>query len=105
MKSIAGLTKRDVMVVLGCVFFLMMSLGAVGSRGRRRAIRLVCASNLNLWYRAIKAQSNDNDGQLLETMGYGLPGSINNRYPCEMYLDSSYDPDNLEMVNAASFIP
>ena len=57
----AGLTKRDVMVVLGCVFFLMMSLGAVGSRGRHRAKDILCRSNLHKLYLCAFMFTEDND--------------------------------------------
>jgi prepilin-type processing-associated H-X9-DG protein len=49
MKSKATFTKRDVLVVSGCLVFLLGGLGAVGGGGRRRAKEAVCASNLRRW--------------------------------------------------------
>lgn len=102
MKHNQTFTRVDLVVTLLCTAFLVVTLGAVGNRGRRRAIRLVCASNLNLWYRAIKAQSNDNDGQLLETVSY----SENDRYPCEAYFEAD-DPGwpHAGMFNTEAFTP
>ena len=37
MKSRTAFSKKEVVVVLGCVVFLLANLGAIGSRGRQRA--------------------------------------------------------------------
>jgi len=63
MKSKGGLTKKDVIVVLGCVAFALANLGAIGSSsGRRRAKEFVCLSNLLRWGRIFQAFTNDNNG-------------------------------------------
>ena len=46
MKSTLTLTKKDIVAVLACAFFLLMNLGAIGARGRERAKQIVCLSNL-----------------------------------------------------------
>lgn len=46
MKSKTVFTKKDIIVVLGCVWFALMTLGAVGGSGRENARQLVCAANL-----------------------------------------------------------
>ena len=62
MKSKAGFTKRDVAVVLGCVVFVLMNIGAVGHSGRARAKEAVCLSNLLKMGAAASMFTNDNGG-------------------------------------------
>ena len=62
MKSKAGFTKRDVAVVLGCVVFVLMNIGAVGHSSRGRAKEGVCLSNLLKMGKAGLMFTNDNDG-------------------------------------------
>jgi hypothetical protein len=64
-KARFGLTKKDVVVILGCVVFLLMNLGAIGNRGRGRAQQLVCGSQLGKWGKAIFMHSEDNDGEIM----------------------------------------
>jgi hypothetical protein len=64
-KSILTLTKKDIVVVLVCAFFLLMNLGAIGARGREHAKRTLCASQLGKWARAIIMHAEDNDGRLM----------------------------------------
>jgi hypothetical protein len=54
--------RKDVVVVLGCVVFLLATLGAVGSSGRRRAKEAVCLSNLRQWGTVFRAFLQDNNG-------------------------------------------
>jgi prepilin-type processing-associated H-X9-DG protein len=54
--------KKDVAFVLGCVVFLLMNIGAIGSGGRRRAKEMVCLSNLRQWGAMFEMFTNDNDG-------------------------------------------
>ena len=62
MKSQAGFGKKDVVVFLGCVIFLAANIGAIGSRGRRRAKEAVCLSNLRQWGICFQMYAYDNDG-------------------------------------------
>jgi prepilin-type processing-associated H-X9-DG protein len=62
MKAKAVYTKRDVAVTLGCIVFVLASLGAVGSTGRRRAKEAICLSNLLQWGRIWKSYTDDHDG-------------------------------------------
>jgi len=55
-------TKKDLIVVLGCVVFVFANLGAVGSTGRRRAKEAVCLSNLLRWAVIWKAYTEDTNG-------------------------------------------
>jgi len=66
MKSKANLTKEDLVVVLGCVVFLLANLGAVGSSGRRRAKEAVCLCNLKQWGVIWKSYTDDHDGYFAE---------------------------------------
>jgi hypothetical protein len=60
-----GFTRVDVVVTLLCAAFLVVTMGAVGNRGRRRAQQLVCASQLAKWGQAIIMQSADNDDEVM----------------------------------------
>ncbi|MHC4184803.1 MAG: hypothetical protein ACYSR4_02575, partial [Planctomycetota bacterium] len=88
MKGRATFTKKDVLVVTGCALFVLMSLGAIGSTGRRRAKEAVCLSNVRKWGVAWKAYTDDHDGWFPprgggdpweETMG-GWPGALKSYY-------------------------
>jgi prepilin-type processing-associated H-X9-DG protein len=87
MKSKIGLTRKDVFVAFCCTIFLLATLGAVGSRGRRRAKEAVCLSNLKRWGVIFHTFANDNAGYFVDragTMGwveilapyYGNPGML-----------------------------
>ena len=65
MKLHKGFARVDLVVMLLCAAFLIMTLGAVGNRGREHAKQLVCASQLAKWGQAIIMQSEDNDGRLM----------------------------------------
>ena len=65
MKSKAALTKKDLIVVLACVVFLLANLAAIGPRGRRHAKQLLCLSNLYKWGTIFQAFAADNDGYFM----------------------------------------
>ena len=62
MKNNSIIAKKDVLVLSGCVVFVLANLGAVGSTGRRRAKEAVCLSNLRQWGVIWKFYTDDNDG-------------------------------------------
>jgi len=62
MRSKAGLTNKDAVVLVACAVFLLAGLGAVGSTGRRRAKEAVCLSNLLRWGRIWKSYTDDHYG-------------------------------------------
>jgi hypothetical protein len=62
MRHEANLDKKDAALVLGCVVFLLTSMGAIGSGGRERAKRAVCLANLKQLALAWNVYLNDNDG-------------------------------------------
>ena len=63
MEPKATFTKKDVLVVLGCVVFLLANLGAIGGGARRRAKDAVCLSNLLKWGKVFQMYTNDNGGK------------------------------------------
>ena len=58
-------TKRDLIVVLGCIIFLLATLGTVGDSGRRRAKEMICLSNLRQWGAAFMMFAEDHDGYFM----------------------------------------
>jgi len=68
MKSETALTKKDVIVVSTCAFFLLVNLGAIGAGGRRRAKETLCLSNLKQWGAIVHLYTQDNN--------WILPGAV-----------------------------
>ncbi len=58
-------TKRDLIVVFGCIIFLLATLGTVGDSGRRRAKEMVCLSNLRQWGAAFMMFAEDHGGYFM----------------------------------------
>jgi len=61
------MTKKDMVVVLGCTALLLANLGVIGSAGRRRAKQAVCFSNLRQWGTIFQDFTNDNDGYFCDS--------------------------------------
>ncbi len=59
------LTKKDIIVVLVCLIFLMINVGAISSGGRRRAKRILCLTNLRQLTLAWTQYADDNDGKIV----------------------------------------
>jgi hypothetical protein len=75
MKSRTTFTRKDGFVVLGCMVFLLVTVGAIGESGRKRAKEAVCASNLRKLGTAFEQFTGDNDSYFHE--GYwGLPDCV-----------------------------
>ncbi|MHC4158354.1 MAG: hypothetical protein ACYSSO_04660 [Planctomycetota bacterium] len=68
-------TKRDLIVIFGCIVFLLATLGAVGDSGRRRAKEIVCLSNLRQWGAAFMMFAEDHGGYFMG--GRSDPGGNN----------------------------
>jgi len=80
-NSITAFTKKDLFVVLGCVVFLLASIAAVGSSGRRRAKEAVCLSNLHQWGNIFQRYTSDHDGYFYEGRGwYQHPGNTGHEH-------------------------
>jgi hypothetical protein len=67
MKPKTTLAKKDIVVTLACIVFLLANLAAIGPRGRRHAKQALCLSNLCKWGTIFQAFAADNDG-------YFMPG-------------------------------
>lgn len=78
------LTGRDAAVVLGCVLFTLLTLGAIGEGGRRRAKEIVCQSNLRQWHNVFQGYIEQNDGRFLSgdlgTPGYWWPKQLSEEH-------------------------
>ena len=76
-------TKKDIIILLGCLVFLLLNIGAIGSSGRRRAKEMVCLSNLRQWGAVFQMHIESNDG-------YFISGSDNTSYWWIKQLDDRY---------------
>jgi hypothetical protein len=65
MKLKTTLTKKDIVVVLVCLTFLLINAVAISNEGRRRAKRAVCLTNLRQLTIAWTQFTDDNDGKLV----------------------------------------
>jgi hypothetical protein len=70
MKSQTAFTKKDLVVVLGCIVFLLANIAAISEGGRKRAQAAVCLSNLLKWGQIFQAYTADNDG-FFHNRGFG----------------------------------
>ncbi|MHC4394499.1 MAG: hypothetical protein ACYS1A_02475 [Planctomycetota bacterium] len=66
MKAKTNFSKKDFIVTLLCVVFLLANIAAIGTSGRKRAREAVCVSNLHQWGNIFKAFVNDNDGYFMD---------------------------------------
>ena len=62
MKTKPNFTKKDFIVTLACVLFLLANIAAIGTSGRGRAKEAVCLSNLKQLGSAAAMFMVDNDG-------------------------------------------
>jgi prepilin-type processing-associated H-X9-DG protein len=65
MKSKIAFTKKDIVVVVVCLLFLVINVGGISIGGRRRAKRTVCLINLKQLTLAWTQFANDNDGYIV----------------------------------------
>jgi len=68
MKPNNTFTKKDLVVALCCVVFLLINLGAIGSNSRKQAEASTCRSNLKQWGLIFAMYCSDNNGYF--TKGY-----------------------------------
>jgi len=66
MKARANFTKKDLIVVLACLVFVIANIAAVGPRGRQRAKEAVCLSNLRKWGPIFQQFAADNDAFFMQ---------------------------------------
>lgn len=63
MKSENTFTKKDIIILLACLIFLLANFAAIGESGRKLAVKeAVCLSNLLKWGQIFQAYTADNDG-------------------------------------------
>jgi hypothetical protein len=75
-----NLTKKDLLVVLACIVFLLANIAAIGPRGRRYAKQALCLSNLRKWGLIFQQFAADNDG-------YFMAGYMQDSYERNMWMD------------------
>ncbi len=108
MKAESRFTRMDFVVVLFCIVFLFMNLGAISGGARRRAKKMVCLSNLRVWGKVFQMYAEDNDGSTLSdemfneiwgnTPRSGVPGP-----ECwASYLKYYYEDSNLRLCPMAT---
>ena len=59
-------SKKDILIMVGCLVLLAVNLGAVGNAGRQKAMESVCLSNLKQWGDAFSMWLNDHDGNFMD---------------------------------------
>jgi len=67
------LTKKEIIVVLVSVIFLLLNIGAIDRTGHRRAKEMVCLSNLYKWGAIFQTYTNNNNGYFYSGQS-GSPG-------------------------------
>ncbi len=94
MSTRTAIGRKDVVVTFVCVVFLLATLGAVGSSGRRRAKEAVCLSNLRQWGSAFHMFAEDNEGYFMEGWtNQQVQGPIHKRYWMEALRPYYDNPD------------
>jgi prepilin-type processing-associated H-X9-DG protein len=63
MRAKSIFTKKDLFIILACIVFLLMNIGAIGSGNRKRAKEIICLSNLHQWGHIFSMYVEDNDGK------------------------------------------
>jgi hypothetical protein len=66
MKSKTVLTKKEFVVVLVCIIFLILNVSAVTETGRGHAKQIVCLNNVKQLSNAWLLYTEDNDGELVD---------------------------------------
>jgi hypothetical protein len=72
MELKAAFTKKDLVVALGCIVFLLANIAAIGEGGRKRAKETVCISNLYKWGEIFQDYLADNDGFFWQGFNYNF---------------------------------
>jgi len=83
MEKQRRLRRIDWAVTVGCAALILMTLGAVGDTGRRRAKEAVCQANLRQWHGIFQSYIEDNDGHFFtgaNSLGYWWPLQLSHEY-------------------------
>jgi len=77
------LTKKDILVVLACAAFLLLTLGSIGRSGREQARRTICANNLKQLGTLLDLYCADNEGYYPEaySIWYMMSSSAYKSHP------------------------
>ena len=70
MKIRSALSKKDVFVLVGCLFFMLAALGSTGRMGRENAKRAVCTGNEGQILRGLLNFAIENEGTMLTATGF-----------------------------------
>ncbi|MHC4500248.1 MAG: hypothetical protein ACYS21_14175 [Planctomycetota bacterium] len=70
--------KKDLVVALACIAFMLVNIGAIGSSGRRRAKEAVCLSNLHKWGTVFQMYLADNNNRFMQ--GWTPSGPTNHEH-------------------------
>jgi hypothetical protein len=73
MRTARAFTKKDLIVVVCCVAFVVMNLGIIAPGGRQRAKEAVCLSHLRQWGVIFEMYADDYDGKLMDDNYYEVP--------------------------------
>ena len=65
MRLKTAITRKDIIVVLICLIFLVINTGAIGTGARRRAKRILCLTNLKQLTLAWTDYAYDNEGKIV----------------------------------------
>jgi len=74
MRLKTAITKKDIVVVLVCLIFLIINVGAISGGGRKRAKRILCLTNLKQLTLAWTQYAEDNDGFIVNGAPLGANG-------------------------------
>jgi prepilin-type processing-associated H-X9-DG protein len=72
MRIKTAFTKKDIVIVLVFLIFLVINAGAISSGGRRRAKRILCLTNLKQLTLAWTDYAGDNDGFIVNGAPLGF---------------------------------
>jgi prepilin-type processing-associated H-X9-DG protein len=64
MKTKMSFSRKDLIVSVACIVFLLAALGSIGGTGRRRAKEVLCLLNLSRWGNVFWAYAEDNEGYI-----------------------------------------
>jgi len=65
------LSKKDALITIGCLVFVLLNLAAIGNTGRNKAKEIICLSNMKQWHQIFTAYANDNSGFFPPDYYYG----------------------------------
>ena len=84
-------SKKDLIATFVCIVFILVTLGNVGSTGRRRAKEALCLSNLSRWGQVFLDYAADNDSYFMS--GWTPQGTKHTDYWMEALRPYYVNPD------------